>query len=378
MTQTPSLERTCLADEHLRLGAQMVDFHGWEMPVRYGSIPEEHLKVRISSGLFDLCHMGRLEITGADAALWINRVLSNDYDALKPGEARYSLICNEGGTVLEDVIVYKLPEPALSSILLVVNASNRPAVLQWMQAQKGSLQAKLVDRSSDLAMISIQGPQSVRILPACLEKSDLPLEAMKYYSITHAQVLGKSAWVARTGYTGEDGFEVYLESGDAPTFWRQLLEVGDNRIAPIGLGARDTLRLEAGMPLYGHELDLTVDPFEAGLGFAVKLEKTVPFVGQEALRARKAAGPARKLTGFRVQSKRPVRQGMKILGSAGEVGYVTSGAPSPTMGCPIAMGYLQTGLNSEELSLLKADVRGHLEPLEVVPLPFYSRTRKKK
>jgi len=375
---TTQLAQTCLASEHRALGAAMVDFNGWEMPIRYGSIPEEHQKVRLSAGLFDLCHMGRLEVTGPDAAKWVQSVITNDYDAMAPGDARYTLIVNEGGTIIDDAIVYKLPD----SVFLVVNASNRLAVIDWMEAHKGApdsrLNAALTDRSKDLAMIAIQGPQSIRILPSCVERTDKPLDEMRYYSITAAQVLGKHAWIARTGYTGEDGFEVYLDAEDAPALWRQVLEVGGNRIAPIGLGARDTLRLEAGMPLYGHELDLSTDPFEAGLGFAVKLEKPVPFVGQEALRQRKAAGPSRRLTGFRVSSKRVARQGMKILGPAGEAGAVTSGAPSPTLGAPIAMGYLKTGLKPEELSALKVDIRGNEEALEVVPLPFYSRTRKKK
>ncbi len=378
-----ALERTCLAGEHVALGATMVDFHGWEMPVRYGSIPEEHQKVRLSAGLFDLCHMGRLEVSGRDAVEWVQRIITNDHDAMRPGDARYTLIVNEGGTVIDDAIVYKLPPtvdpPAeANSIFLVVNASNRAAVIDWMESKKGGLDARLVDRSRDLAMIAIQGPQSVRILPAVVEKLEASWDTMKYYSIAAARVLGRDAWVARTGYTGEDGFEVYIDAGLAPSLWRQILEAGGNRIAPIGLGARDTLRLEAGMPLYGNELDLSTDPFEAGVGFAVKLEKKTPFIGQESLRARKEKGPARRLTGFRVDGRRVARQGMKILREGVEVGVVTSGAPSPTLGFPIAMGYLSTSVKPEECSDLKVDVRGNQERLEVVPLPFYSRTRKKK
>lgn len=372
----------------------MVDFHGWEMPVRYGSIPDEHLKVRHCAGLFDLCHMGRLEVTGKDAAQWIGKVITNDFDALKPGDARYTLIVNEGGTIIDDAIVYRLPETAL----LVVNASNRAAVVDWMESHRGDLEARLVDRSRDLAMIAIQGPQALRILHRTIEiiggRTEAELAGMPYYSITGGTLHGKPAWFARTGYTGEDGFEVYIDSGDAPRFWREVLETGVGRVAPIGLGARDTLRLEAGMPLYGHELDLTTDPFEARLGFAVKLEKAVPFIGQKELEARKKRGPARRLTGFKVDGKRVARQGMKIHREAdgAEVGIITSGAPSPTLGHPIAMGYLATGYAesdsaggktppgkaaASDVPILNVDIRGNMERLLVEPLPFFSRTRKK-
>jgi len=368
-----NLERTCLAGEHLALGATLVDFNGWEMPIRYGSIPEEHLKVRLSAGLFDLCHMGRLEITGRQASEWVGRVTTGDIDALKPGAARYTLVTNDAGTIIDDAIVYKLP----ASLLVVVNASNRATVVEWMEAHRGSLDAKLIDRSREIAMVAVQGPLSTHILRDAVEKLDSDWDGMKYYSIAAARVLGKDAWIARTGYTGEDGFEVYLDAEDAPVLWSRLLEVGGNRIGAIGLGARDTLRLEAGMPLYGHELDTTTDPFEAGLGFAVKLEKKVEFVGQASLRSRREKGPGRKLTGFRVESRRVARQGMNILKDREVVGVVTSGAPSPTLGHPIAMGYLKSSVTEQDCSLLKVDIRGNLEALAVVSLPFYSRTRGK-
>ena len=369
-----NVERTCLAGEHRALGATLVDFHGWEMPIRYGSIPEEHLKVRLTAGLFDLCHMGRLEITGKQASEWVGRVTTGDIDALKPGAARYTLVTNEFGTIIDDAIVYKLP----TSLLVVVNASNRTTVIDWMESHRGTLDAKLIDRSQEMAMIAIQGPQSTRILPEAVEKLHCDWDGMKYYSIAAARVQGKDAWIARTGYTGEDGFEVYLDAEDAPALWRNLLEIGGDSLGAIGLGARDTLRLEAGMPLYGHELDTTTDPFEAGLGFAVKLGKEVDFLGQASLKARKEKGPGRKLTGFRVESRRVARQGMKILEGGETVGIVTSGAPSPTLGYPIAMGYLERRVAERDAPRLKVDIRGNLEALAIVPLPFYSRTRREK
>jgi aminomethyltransferase len=361
----------------------LVDFHGWEMPIRYGSIPEEHARVRLAAGLFDLCHMGRLEVTGTDAAAWVQRVITNDYDAMKTGDARYTLITNEEGGIIDDAVVYRLEE----SVFIVVNASNREAVIAWMESHRGGLDARLTDRSDDLAMIAVQGPRSSGILPAIIDGIDADLEAMKYYSIVGARIRGKQAWIARTGYTGEDGFEVYLDAADGPFFWRRALEAGGDRIAPIGLGARDTLRLEAGMPLYGNDIDLSTDPFEAGLGFAVKLEKAADFIGKRSLAARKAAGPRRKLTGLRVEGRRVARQGMRIgLGpadgsapaAAEAVGVVTSGAPSPTLGFPIAMGYLDASVAGKDLQRLAVDIRGNLELVSIHPLPFYSRTRKKK
>jgi aminomethyltransferase len=358
----------------------MVDFHGWEMPIRYGSIPEEHQKVRLSAGLFDLCHMGRLEVRGKGAREWVQRVITNDYDAMRPGDARYTLIANEDGGIIDDAVVYRLEDV----ILIVVNASNREADIAWMESHKKGLDARLADRSDDLAMVSIQGPQSARILPAVIESIEADLGAMKYYSIAAARIQGRKAWIARTGYTGEDGFEIYLDAEEAPAFWRRILETGGGRIAPIGLGARDTLRLEAGMPLYGNDIDLGTDPFEAGLGFAVKLEKQ-DFVGKQRLEARKKEGPRRKLTGFRVEGRRVARQGMPIVlraeggtASTEPAGVVTSGAPSPTLGCPIAMGYLDASVSGKALERLVVDIRGNLERVSVHPLPFYSRTRKKK
>jgi aminomethyltransferase len=361
----------------------MVDFHGWVMPIRYGSIPEEHARVRGSAGIFDLCHMGRLEVTGKDAGAWVQRVITNDLDLMKTGDARYSLITNEEGGIIDDAVVYRLED----AVFIVVNASNREAVIAWMESHRGGLDARLADRSDDLAMIAIQGPRSADILPAAADRIDADLEAMKYYSITGATILGKRARIARTGYTGENGFEVYLEAADAPAFWRRALEAGGDAIAPIGLGARDTLRLEAGMPLYGNDIDISTDPFEAGLGFAVKLEKPADFIGKRRLAERKAVGPRRRLTGFRVEGRRIARQGMRIVlappagaqaGEASPAGVVTSGAPSPTLGFPIAMGYLDTSVAGGDLERLRVDIRGNLELVSVHPLPFYSRTRKKK
>lgn len=346
------------------------------MPLRYGPIPEEHQKVRLCSGMFDLCHMGRLEICGPGAEEWVDRVFTNDVSRVAAGNARYGLVTTEEGTVIDDAIAYRLPH----SILLVVNAANRERVKDWMGAHKTESEAELADRTMEWAMIAVQGPQSSRIVPPLFDQPQKPWSELRYYQILSASFEGHPAWVARTGYTGEDGFEVYLAAEDAVAFWHRALEEGGNRIAPIGLGARDTLRLEAGMPLYGQEIDETTNPFEARLGFAVKLDKKTAFVGQDRLRALKKEGLSRRLCGLRVAGRRVARQGMRIYCGERDVGVITSGAPSPTLGYPIAMGYVEVeaekAVKSHRASLT-VDLRGRREEVTLEALPFYSRTRKR-
>jgi aminomethyltransferase len=367
------MERTPLYELHLQAGATMVDFHGWEMPIRYGQIPAEHQKVRLSAGLFDLCHMGRLEVSGRDASRWLQGLITNDLEAMVPAEARYSLITNEEGGILDDVIVYRLE----SSVLLVVNASNREKVLAWMESRRPpGIDAALVDRTREWAMVSVQGPQSVRILTPLVRLTDLSgWDLFDYYRISKAEALGRPVMISRTGYTGEDGFEIYHPAELAPALWGAILEAGGARIGPIGLGARDTLRLEAGMPLYGNELDESTNPFEARLGFAVKLKKSTPFVGQQALQGIQDRGIARRLVGFRVDSRKVARQGMPILRGEETVGKVTSGIPSPTLGFPIALGYLDSRVTEPEGLLV--DIRGARSRVIPEPLPFFSRTRRR-
>ena len=375
---TDELERTALYDEHVALGATIVDFHGWEMPIRYGKIPEEHLRVRESAGLFDLGHMGRLRLSGPGALAWLQRILTNDISALEVGDARYSLICREDGGVIDDAAVYRLPD----EWLLVVNASNRARVLDWLDTHRNDDDAGLVDASSEWSMIAVQGPESVAIASPLFENPSQAWDDLRYYRILQATIDGTPVQVARTGYTGEDGLEVYLPNAEAVTLWRRLLEVGGEKIAPIGLGARDTLRLEAGMPLYGQEIDETTSPFDAGLGFAVKLGKTPPFVGQERLREIRESGPTQRLCGFRVDGKRVARTGMTIFAGDEEVGRITSGAPSPSLGYPVAMGYLETSYlerleSGDDGAPPEIDLRGRRQKLLLERLPFCSRTRKK-
>ncbi len=365
------MPRTCLYENHLKAGATMVDFHGWEMPIRYTQIPQEHQKVRLSAGLFDLCHMGRLEFSGPGAEEWVQSVVTTDVSRIEIGHARYSLICDPNGGIIDDIIIYRLPK----SLFLVVNASNRDTVKPWFEEHKGGRDAELTDRSEELGMLSIQGPQYVRILTPLVEWTEHALGKLPYYHIMKAKILGKRAFLATTGYTGENGFEIYLPSEAAPEFWDKLLETGNGLVAPIGLGARDTLRVEAGMPLYGNELTRETNPFEAGLGFAVKLQKPIPFIGQEALARLGAEGPKRKLVGLRIFSKKVARQGMPIYNGEPAVGIVTSGIPSPTLGFPIAMGYVDK--NTQVSDNLEVDVRGTRVQARLEPLPFFSRTRHK-
>ena len=354
----------------------MVDFQGWDMPVRYSQIPVEHQQVRESAGLFDLCHMGRLDFSGADAEDWVNRLITADLTAIPPGRARYGFLCNPQGGVIDDLIVYRLED----RIFLVVNAGNRERVVSWFEEQRKELDAQLVDRSEDLAMVAIQGPDAAEILTRVVKASETPIAELPYYHITNAQLSLQNATtaparIATTGYTGEPGFEVFLDVQLAEDLWETLQEAGGDAVTAVGLGARDTLRVEAGMPLYGHELSEEINPYEAGLGPVVKLGKKTSFIGDESLRRIRDQGPARKLIGLRVDSKRIARQGMAILQNDKVVGEVTSGIPSPTLGYPIAMALVDKSVEAPEN--LEVDVRGKRVPVIPESLPFYSSVRKK-
>jgi len=362
----------------------MVDFHGWEMPIRYGSIPDEHRQVRESAGIFDLCHMGRLEMTGPDADEWLQRIVTNDVAAIGVGSARYTLICNDAGTIIDDAIVYRLPD----RLFVVVNASNRACVIEWIESHRDGADATLVDRTFELAMIAVQGQRAMELATPLFESPSREWDELGYYEILTARYGGEEVRVARTGYTGEDGVEVYASNALGVRFWRDMLEAGGaggDAVAPIGLGARDTLRLEAGMALYGNDIDETTTPWEAGLFFAVKLDAEPPFIGRDALRearaAEKAGGPMRRLCGLRVESRRVARPGMEIYLGDEAVGRVTSGAPSPTLGQPIALAYLTTAARDAVRdgtdAALTVDLRGKREKVAIEPLPFFSRTRKK-
>jgi aminomethyltransferase len=377
-SHAPPLRRTPLTGVHERLGAVLTGFAGWQMPLRYGSETAEHQTVRTAAGLFDLSHMGEITVTGPDAAAALDYALVGQPSALAPGRARYTMICAPDGGILDDLIVYRLAE---DDFLVVANAANTDVVVRELTARagQGGPGTRVTDRTDDYALIALQGPNAARIL-APVTHADL--SAVRYYASYPATVAGCPLLLARTGYTGEDGFELFARPQDAERLWEALTAAGAaDGLAPAGLAARDTLRLEAGMPLYGNELGPDVTPFDAGLGRVVKLDKPGGFVGRAALAEHAQTAPERELVGLVGQTRRVPRHGYEVLWEAAQHGTVTSGAPSPTLGRPIAMAYLEADVarrarqaeQDGKPSRLAVDVRGSAEPAVLVPLPFYHR-----
>ena len=357
---------------HERLGATMTSFAGWQMPLRYASETAEHLAVRRAAGLFDLSHMGEIAVAGPGAGAALDYALVGNLSALRPGRARYTMICAEDGGVVDDLVVYRLDE---DEFLVIANASNTDVVFESVRDRAAGHDARVTDATGDYALVAIQGPEAAGILAPLA--GGLDLGAIKYYAGAFGEVAGHRAWVARTGYTGEDGFEVFCRPEGAVPIWEALTAGGAGAdsgagLVPAGLAARDTLRLEAGMPLYGNELGPDVTPFEAGLGRVVKFDKPGEFVGREALAARAASGPVRRLAGLTVQSRRIARHGYPVLADGKTCGTVTSGAPSPTLGVPIAMAYLEPEADGAD-HVLAVGIRGAEVPVQLTDLPFYRR-----
>ncbi len=357
--------RTPLHDWHQSHGGRLVEFGGWSMPVQYASITEEHQAVRQGLGLFDISHMGRLSFDGPDALEWLEHVTTNQVARLDVNQIQYSLMANGGGGLIDDVLVYR----SRYSYLLVCNASNRAHVLAQLERHRESRVARLTDQTPETAMIAVQGPAAVETLSPLF---DAPLDPLGYYRLVPGHLLGGiDAVVSRTGYTGEDGFELIVAAENAVKVWEAILDAGRPRGAiPCGLGARDTLRFEAGMPLYGHELNEAVNPFAAGLGWAVKLDKG-DFVGRDALDAFKA-NPGQARVGLQLDSKRIARQGAEVFHDGKPAGLVTSGTFAPTLQQSLAMALVDP-LSATLGMALEVDVRGHREPATVVKLPFYKR-----
>ena len=373
-TAAANPRRTPLTAVHEKLGASLTDFAGWLMPLRYGSETAEHTAVRTAAGLFDLSHMGEFAVTGPGAAAALDYALTGEPSALRPGRARYTMICADDGGILDDLIVYRLAD---EEFLVVANAANAGVVGAALSDRIHGRDAQVSDRTDDYALIAVQGPRAATILGA-LTSADLA--EVKYYASYPARVAGRDVLLARTGYTGEDGFEIFAAPGDAEHLWAELTQAGAaHGLAPAGLAARDTLRLEAGMPLYGNELGADLTPFDAGLGRVVKLDKPGDFVGRRALAERAEAAPQRQLVGLTGQSRRVPRHGYAVLWDGQPVGAVTSGAPSPTLGVPIAMAYLRPDValaassSGAGTGRLAVDVRGTAEPATLVELPFYRR-----
>jgi aminomethyltransferase len=366
---------TPLRAVHERLGATMTGFAGWLMPLRYGSEIAEHKAVRGAAGLFDLSHMGEIAVSGPGAAAALDYALTGHLSALKPGRARYTMICAPDGGVLDDLIVYRLAD---TEFLVVANAANTAVVTAALRERAAGHPARVEDRTGDYALIAIQGPHAARILAPL---TDIGLDQVRYYAGQRAVVAGRDVLLARTGYTGEDGFELFTRPGDAEPLWLALTAAGEaDGLVPAGLAARDTLRLEAGMPLYGNELGTEVTPFDAGLGRVVVFDKPGDFVGRAALAERAQAAPRRVLAGLTVGSRRVPRHGYPVLRDGQPAGTVTSGAPSPTLGVPIALAYLdpdaaRVAAEDAAGAGLAVDIRGRAEPARITGLPFYHRPR---
>jgi aminomethyltransferase len=361
------VQLTPLTDAHRALGARLIEFGGWLMPVQYGSIIEEHRTVRERVGLFDLSHMGELYVEGVDAGLALAAALVSDPSSLTVGRAHYSMICAPDGGIIDDLIVYRL---AGARFLVVANAGNAAIVSDALAERLEGFRAVLDDRSLATGLLAVQGPRAAEVL-APMTEVDLP--ALRYYAATEGTVAGVDALVARTGYTGEDGFEIFVETSRTVALWDVLLEaVRAAGGGPVGLGARDTLRLEAGMPLYGNELDLDTNPYEAGLGRVVKLSKPGDFVGRVALEKVAHDGPARRLVGLVVEGRGIARHGHSVWSGDRRSGVVTSGTQSPTLGIPIAMAYVAPG-DAEPGTVVEVEIRETRVAARVVALPFYRR-----
>ena len=372
---TPALDikKTPLNAAHRQLGGRMVEFGGWDMPVQYpaGTVTE-HLRTRTRSGLFDVSHMGEIDVRGRDAIPFVNRLVSNDVTKLVDEQAQYSAFTTPEGTVIDDLLVYRFAEDHL---LLVVNAGTTEKDWEWVSShQQAGDKVELRNASAEFCQIALQGPEALSILQ---QLTTTPLAEIKYYHFREGHVDGVNAIISRTGYTGEDGFEVYAAPDKAEQLWNKLLEAGnfgsDEGVLPCGLAARNTLRLEAGMCLYGHEIDETTTLLEANLGWITKLNKG-DFIGREALAKQKEQGIKQKLVGFEMSDRGIARDGQDVFIEGQQVGRVTSGSPAPFLKKNIGMAYVPMGFANTGQAI-EINVRGRQVGAQIVPLPFYKRTK---
>jgi aminomethyltransferase len=357
------LSRTPLYDWHAQHGGRLVPFAGWEMPVQYTGITDEHQAVRTAAGLFDVSHMGRLSFGGPDALALIQHVYTNNAATLKDGQVRYGLVCNEQGGIHDDVLVYRWPY----GYSMVVNASNRAKIVACLEQHRGGRNVQVQDQTLQTAMIAVQGPKALALVAGL---TDADAAKLAYYHAAPTRCLGQQCVVSRTGYTGEDGVEFMIGAAYAVPLWEELVKRGGK---PCGLGARDTLRLEAAMPLYGHELSEETDPFQARLDWAVKMDRG-DFVGRAALERRRADATLPIRVGLELAGKRIGREGAAVLAGERPVGRVCSGTFAPTLQKTIAMAYVERAAAAPG-TRLAVDVRGKPEPAQVVPLPFYKRAK---
>jgi len=362
-----ALLHTPLHGEHVALGARLVPFAGWEMPVQYAGIVEEHNAVRGAAGMFDVSHMGRFEVHGPDAGRFLRYVSTWDVTSLAPGAGHYAAACREDGGILDDVYVFRLEDERW---LIVVNASNAPKMRDWMAGHVAQFDARLVDRYHSTAMIAVQGPEALARLDAVVG-ADL-VRSLKPRRCGETDWKGHTLFASRTGYTGEDGLELVIDARGGPALWRALLEAG---VTPCGLGARDTLRLEAALALYGNDIDEDTNPFEIGLDWVVTLDDGANFLGRGALVAARDRGAGRQLVCLRALGRGIMRHGHAIRNGGAGVGVVTSGGFSPTLGVSIGLGFVPP-TRADVGGRLEVDVRGKALPVEVVQRPFYKRPRK--
>jgi aminomethyltransferase len=356
-------QRTALYDWHVAHGGRMVDFGGWDMPVQYTTIIDEHSTVRTGVGLFDVSHMGRLSFGGPDTLALIQKIYTNNAATMKDGQVRYGLVCNDNGGIRDDVLVYRWPY----GYAMVVNAGNRVKIVDWINESRGSFKFQMHDQTLSSCMIAVQGPKA---LPMCQGLTEADPSKLAYYYATPTRCMGHDCVLSRTGYTGEDGVEIIVGNAVGVQLWEELVKRGGK---PCGLGARDTLRLEAAMPLYGHELNEEIDPLQAGLSWAVKLDKG-DFRGKEALLRRQNDAGLRRRVGLELKGKRIAREGAVVKAAGKPVGIVTSGTHSPTFAKPIAMAYVEPAYQKVGTPLI-VDIRGNDEEAVVVPMPFYKRAK---
>src|SRR5438067_7866432 len=364
-----ALKRTPLHDIHVSLGAKMVPFGGYEMPVTYrGGIAAEHTAVREAVGVFDVSHMGEFEVTGPDRNAFVQRVTCNDVGALRPGQAQYSAILTQRGTFVDDCLIYRFDD----RVMMVVNAANIPRDWEHVVDQKRGANVRLRNVSDETGLLAVQGPKAEALLAPL---TPVGITMIPYYHFAEGKVAGVQCFISRTGYTGEDGFELYCRAADAETLWHAL--VGAGRAEPCGLGARDTLRLEAGYPLYGSDIDAAVTPYEAGLGWIVKLEKGADFTGLAALKRQKLAGVKRRLVGFKVtEPKGGARHGYAVFLDGNQVDIVRSGTVTPTVNAAIGTTYLPKDSAKPGIKI-EIDIRGKKVAAEVVKMPFVPHRTKK-
>ncbi len=365
-----TLKRTPLFDTHRQLGARLVEFGGWEMPVQYTSIIEEHRAVRQHAGLFDVCHMGEFRVEGAGALDYLQYLVPNDVSRLGDDQALYTQICRPDGGTLDDLLIYRRGP---SKFMAVVNASTMPKDWDWFQEHAaGFADLTLTNVSDETGLIALQGPLALRILQPL---TNTPLDEIAYYHCREGVVAGIQCLISRTGYTGEDGFELYCPASDVVKLWNAIYDAGTPQgLLPAGLGARDTLRLEAGYCLYGHELTEEITPLEAGLGWTIKLNKSSDFIGRQVLEAQTRDGVRRKLVGIMLSDRGVPRAGYPILRGDVRIGEVTSGTMCPTLDKPAALGYVSPA-DAQVGNAIAVEIRGKAVAAEIVALPFYKRAK---